>query len=545
MNAKTPLRNTTSHVQPAIRAGAAGSCQGKVRKSGRHRREDGRWRAEAEAWREQYLLNRSFRQAITGSWMWQIFAPVRALGGLLGARGFDAANLIPWIQLERDEQGGPNAWMATGDRSSFLLPCYLPKGSLQLRISMTANVQGCFEIFGCGGDGIADTELLFRTANGTELMVDEWISIPRPFLGLRIHPLCKAGRFQIKLLDGIPSRRSRVKCEAMHGLSTRQRDEGHQANLAAEQHCEQQSDGGSSPAKRLLRPRTEREYPDLRLADAGQVDWSIIIPTIDEVDRIEKCITTCRRHLEPGLTAEFLVVDDGTQDRAILERLRRKSEELGFRFLQNHQNLGFSATVNHGLRLAQGRFIAICNNDISFCRPCLGVLGEIFARQPETGIVGCRLLYPSGRIQHAGMDKAPGQLRWTHTFHDYPADHPSACRGRYVWAVTGAFCAFRRNTLQRLGGLSTAYAMAHEDLDYCLHAWTHGIRVYYCADAVAIHEESATLGRTNSQRKTLPPLWRERRRAGRRYFAQKWRALQTLEHFEDLLPGAGANGTKA
>jgi GT2 family glycosyltransferase len=542
MNAKAPLRNTASHVEPAIRAGAAGSCQSILGKSSRPRREEGRWRAEAEAWREQYLLNRSFRQAITESWMWQLFAPLRALGRLLGASGFDATNLIPWIQLERDEQGEPNTWIATGHRSSFMLPCYLPRGSLQLRISMTANVHGCFEIFGCGGDGIADMELLFRTTTGSELMVDELISIPRPFLGLKIQPLGKAGRFQIKQLDGSPSRRTQVKCEGVHGVPLRKRQDGCQANVATEQ----QSAGPlSPPINRVLLSRCEREYPDLCLADAAQVDWSIIIPTIDDVDRIEKCITSCRRHLEPGITAEFLVVDDGTQDPAILEGLRRKSAEHGFRFLQNHQNLGFSATVNHGMHLAQGRFIAICNNDISFCRPCLGVLAETFARQPEIGIVGCRLLYPSGRIQHAGIDKAPGQLRWTHTFHDYPANYPSASRGRYVWAVTGALCAFRRATLQRLGGLSTAYAMAHEDLDYCLYAWTRGIRVYYCAEAVAIHEESATLGRTNSQRKTLPLLWRERRRAGRRYFTQKWRALQTMEHFEDLLPAAGVHGAKA
>src|SRR5205823_3748686 len=109
---------------------------------------------------------------------------------------------------------------------------------------------------------------------------------------------------------------------------------------------------------------------------------------------------------------------------------------------------------------------------------------------------------------------------------------------RYVWSVTGALCAVRRETLQRLGGFSTAYAMAYEDLDYCLRAWTKGVRVYFCADVIAIHEESGTLGARSTERRRRPSIWRERERAGRRYFEKKWRALSDVENFEALLPVA-------
>src|SRR5262249_9609714 len=100
---------------------------------------------------------------------------------------------------------------------------------------------------------------------------------------------------------------------------------------------------------------------------------------------------------------------------------------------------------------------------------------------------------------------------------------------------TGALCAIRRSTLQRLGGFSTAYALAYEDLDYCLRAWTKGVRVYFCAEATAIHEESSTLGRTRRARKSRPLIWSERERASRRYFRKKWRELCNVESFEELL----------
>jgi GT2 family glycosyltransferase len=282
--------------------------------------------------------------------------------------------------------------------------------------------------------------------------------------------------------------------------------------------------------------RSEIEYPDLCLANDESVDWSIVIPTINDARRVVKCITTCREHLESGLSLEFLVVDDGTRDTGTLRELKRQSVELGFRLFWNDQNLGFSASVNHGMRHARGHYVALCNNDIVFHQPCFGALGRAFQMHRDVGVIGCKLIYPQGTIQHAGMDKVPGQLRWTHTFHGYPADHPAACTSRYVWSVTGAFCAFRRETLQRLGGLSTAYAMAYEDLDYCLRAWTKGVRVYFCADAVAVHEESGTLGRKHVEKKSRPLVWSERERAGRRYFEKKWKALRDAESFEALMP---------
>lgn len=285
---------------------------------------------------------------------------------------------------------------------------------------------------------------------------------------------------------------------------------------------------------------SDGEYPDLQLSEEAALDCTVIIPTVNDAQLVVQCVSSCRRFLPPGATVEFLVVDDGTRDPAILEELRQASSDLGFQLLYNHQNLGFSATVNHGMRHARGRYVLLCNNDIVFFQPWLEVLEKAFHSDPDVGILGARLLYPNGTIQHAGVDKLPGQLRWDHVYGGWPGDHPRVNESRCVWSVTGALFALRREVLQQLGGFSTAYATAYEDLDYCLHAWSCGVRVGYCAELAAYHQEGKTRGATMDQKNSRPLLWSERERAGGFYFEKKWAALREVESFEALVRRPGA-----
>jgi GT2 family glycosyltransferase/glycosyltransferase involved in cell wall biosynthesis len=275
------------------------------------------------------------------------------------------------------------------------------------------------------------------------------------------------------------------------------------------------------------------EYPDLELEEEPAADCTVIVPTVNEVDRVLRCIRSCQEHAPPKAAVQFVVIDDGSAS-AVCEGLRRAADDLGFELLFNHQNLGFSATVNRGLRCTRGRIALLCNNDVEFVQPWLEPLDAAFA-DPEVGIVGAKLLYPDGAIQHAGMEKLPGELRWIHAHGRQPGDSSLASHSRDVWSVTGALLAIRRSALRQLGGLSTAYATAYEDVDYCLHARQHGIRVRYCADWVARHIEGGTRGATPEEKGARPLLWAERERAGREYFEKKWAALRHVESFAGLL----------
>ena len=63
----------------------------------------------------------------------------------------------------------------------------------------------------------------------------------------------------------------------------------------------------------------------------------------------------------------------------------------------------FSALINRGAATSRGEVLLLLNDDVDAEAP--GWLGPLIdvAAEPSAGCVGALLLYPSGRIQHAGV----------------------------------------------------------------------------------------------------------------------------------------------
>jgi GT2 family glycosyltransferase len=59
-------------------------------------------------------------------------------------------------------------------------------------------------------------------------------------------------------------------------------------------------------------------------------------------------------------------------------------------------------------------------------------------------------------------------------------------------AVTGACLMTPRGAFERVGGLSTAFPLSFNDIDYCLKLRSRGLRVVYDPDTVLYHFESAS-----------------------------------------------------
>lgn len=220
------------------------------------------------------------------------------------------------------------------------------------------------------------------------------------------------------------------------------------------------------------------------------MNYSIVIPLFNKAALTRQCLTALRATLEGAGEGEVIVVDNASSD----ETPGMLQEFPWVHVIRNERNLGFAGANNLAARAARGRFLVLLNNDTV---PKAGWLATMLqaAAEEGVGVVGARLLYPNGTLQHAGVFFAPLQLGRAgfYAAHDLigaPGDHSYARARREFQAVTAACCVTPRELYLELGGLDEGYWNGYEDVDYCLRVRERGLRIVYAADAVVTHFES-------------------------------------------------------
>lgn len=254
---------------------------------------------------------------------------------------------------------------------------------------------------------------------------------------------------------------------------------------------------------RVLHHRRARPTPRLpALPERGQEPLprvTVIIPTRNRLDLLSTCIQGLARTDYPDF--EVIVVDNGSDDPATLDYLA-KLDPARHRVLRDDGPFNFSALNNRGAKLATGDLLCLLNNDIEMLPDRHGPEWlAIMARQalrPEVGAVGAQLLYPDGRIQHAGVVTGicggaahAHRLLWP----DEEGYFRRHALPQFVSAVTAACLVVRRTSFEAVGGLDEAnFAVAFNDVDLCLRLNAHGWQSLYEPRATLIHHESVSRG---------------------------------------------------
>ena len=158
----------------------------------------------------------------------------------------------------------------------------------------------------------------------------------------------------------------------------------------------------------------------------------------------------------------------------------------------------YSAINNRGVALAGGRLLCLLNNDVEMTDTHWLAMLATQALRAEVGAVGARLLYPDGRIQHAGVVIGvgnaaghahrflrPGDKGYFHR-HDLP---------QFTMAVTAACLVVEREKFLAVGGLDeTHFPVAFNDVDLCLRLNQRNWQSFYEPRATLIHHESVSRG---------------------------------------------------
>jgi GT2 family glycosyltransferase len=245
---------------------------------------------------------------------------------------------------------------------------------------------------------------------------------------------------------------------------------------------------------------------------------SVIIPTRDRADLVGRCVAGLL-HRTDYKNLEILIVDNGSTElatRALFDRLTREDRRI--RILIRPGPFNYSALNNTAAAEATGAILLLLNNDIDVLEP--GWLREMVSHaiRPNVGVVGAKLLYENGRLQHAGIVLANGTA-------NHLSRNASRCDSGYrghlalprsLSAVTGACLAIRRSLFFGLGGLNEELAVSFNDVDLCLRARDRGYRVVWTPFAELYHTESASRGADDTRAK------QKRLACERRCLLNKW-----------------------
>ena len=217
----------------------------------------------------------------------------------------------------------------------------------------------------------------------------------------------------------------------------------------------------------------------------------ILIPTRDRPELLGPCLESVLSVTEyPAFSVT--VLDNDSCQQATFDLLART----GVRVVACPGPFNYSAIVNAGVASSDAELVLTLNNDTRVLDP--GWLSELvgLCSVPSVAAVGCRLVFEDGRLQHEGIAVGCGVPAANLSFGAPGLRVVGAgiSTTRDAMAVTGACSLMRRSVWNEIGGYDEEFAVAYNDVDFCLRLHAAGYRVLYTPYVTLVHEESSSRG---------------------------------------------------
>jgi O-antigen biosynthesis protein len=227
---------------------------------------------------------------------------------------------------------------------------------------------------------------------------------------------------------------------------------------------------------------------------------SVIIPNRNNVDLLRKCINSLL-NVNKYKNFEILIIENNSTDKDIFEYYEelKRIENIQVLEYKADKKFNYSKVNNFGVKNSKGDLILFLNNDIECIDgEALEIMVENASRE-EIGAVGCKLIYPNKKIQHAGVALKKSSNVFNPVL-EYNSENYMFHGGsgapinsvRNPDAVTAACLLIDKNKFESVGCFYEKYIIAYQDIDLCLSLRNKGLRILYHPKPVWIHHESVT-----------------------------------------------------
>lgn len=250
---------------------------------------------------------------------------------------------------------------------------------------------------------------------------------------------------------------------------------------------------------------------------------SILIANKDHYEDLSRCVSSI---LEQSTyeNYEIIIVENNSTTREIREYYEEIGRHPRVRVVTYEGPFNYSRINNYGASFAEGDFLLLLNNDTQVITVNWMEEMLMYAQRRDVGAVGAKLYYEDKTIQHAGIVLGLGAHRTAgHTHYKVNIENVGymgrLCYAQDVSAVTGACLLVRREWFDRLGGLDESFAVALNDVDFCLRLRGLGLLNVFTPFAELYHFESKSRGLDDSSERAA----RYDEESAR--FREKWKAV--------------------
>ena len=183
---------------------------------------------------------------------------------------------------------------------------------------------------------------------------------------------------------------------------------------------------------------------------------------------------------------EVIVIDDCTPDRSAVEYIKAFiKDHKNMRLVENAENMRFVKTVNKGIRLSNGEYICLLNQDTEVKSNFVERNVEILDSDASIGGLSCIIVDKYGKNWWSGGSFKEGYS--VNLTDDFEGIRP-------VDFVAGTAAFYRKAVLEQIGLFDESYGMYHEDVEFGLRikaetdykacAFSDKLVVHYHVDSI-------------------------------------------------------------
>lgn len=236
---------------------------------------------------------------------------------------------------------------------------------------------------------------------------------------------------------------------------------------------------------------------DFEIEPKGMPVVSIIIPFKEGFDLTQTLLDSILKYAGYENFEIILINNQSSAETVAKIEAYIKKSPMDITCIDADYAFNYSKINNQAFSHAKGSYLLFLNNDIEWfeentLKRMLGV-----AMLKNTGAIGCKLLYPNGSIQHAGV-----VLGYHEVAGHYGVGQAKDDPGYYgrnisllnVSAVTAACLLVEKSKFEQVGGFDETLAVAYQDVDFCLKLLKAGYYNVHDGHIQMYHHESVTRG---------------------------------------------------